>query len=161
MRNFSLDLPVSRSQVHLTSLAVKGLPSCHLTPWRSGKVSSLPSSLQDQPVARSGTIDFMLFCATCWSKTTRLLKTPIIGIPAVIVDSSWIDIEAGLAKSSICRMPPCFCAATGAAAARQLSPTNPATQRWKRETTVSLPDPVFPGSRDFDGIVPPNRRVQQ
>ena len=32
-RSFSLDLPVSRSQVHLTSLAVKGLPSCHLTPW--------------------------------------------------------------------------------------------------------------------------------
>src|SRR5829696_7673173 len=34
-------------------------------------------------------------------------------MPAVIVDSSWIDIEAGLAKSSICRTPPDFCARTG------------------------------------------------
>ena len=57
MRSFSLDLPCSRSQVHLTSLAVNGLPSCHLTPWRNGKVSSVPSSLHDQPVARSGTIE--------------------------------------------------------------------------------------------------------
>src|SRR6516164_1712588 len=38
-RNFSGDLPVSRSQVHLISAAVKGLPSCHLTPCRSLKVS--------------------------------------------------------------------------------------------------------------------------
>src|SRR5262249_36596225 len=60
-RSLSLDLPVSRSQVHLTSLAVKGLPSCHLTPSRNGKVSSVPSSLHDQPVARSGTIDCKLF----------------------------------------------------------------------------------------------------
>ena len=45
MRSLSLPVPISRSQVHLTSAAVKGLPSCHLTPWRSGKVSSLPSSL--------------------------------------------------------------------------------------------------------------------
>src|SRR6185295_6687902 len=112
-RNLSAATPRSRSQVHLTSAAVKGLPSCHLTPGRSGKVSSLPSSLHDQPVARSGTIDLILFCATCWSKTTRLLKTPIIGMPAVIVDSSWIDIDAGLAKSSICKMPPDFCASAG------------------------------------------------
>src|SRR5215831_10534284 len=32
MRSFSLVLPCSSSQVHLTSRAVKGLPSCHLTP---------------------------------------------------------------------------------------------------------------------------------
>src|SRR5262252_67810 len=38
MRSCSLDLPVSRSHVHFTSLDVKGLPSCHVTPWRSGKV---------------------------------------------------------------------------------------------------------------------------
>ena len=55
-RSFSLDLAVSRSKVHTTSLAVKGLPSCHATPPRSGKVSSVPSSLHDQPVARSVTI---------------------------------------------------------------------------------------------------------
>src|ERR1700738_3850258 len=63
-RSFSADLPVSRSQVHLTSLAVNGLPSCHLTPGRNGRVSSVPSSFHDQPVARSGTIDAMLFFAT-------------------------------------------------------------------------------------------------
>src|SRR5690242_14670221 len=34
------DLPVIRSQVHLTSAAMNGLPSCHLTPSRSLKVSS-------------------------------------------------------------------------------------------------------------------------
>src|SRR6266436_1647901 len=79
MRSFSLDLPVSKSQVHLTSLAVKDLPSCQLTPSRNGKVSSVPSSLHDQPVARSGTIESRLFCFTCWSNRTRLLKTPIIG----------------------------------------------------------------------------------
>ena len=28
-------VPSSRSNVHLTSLAVNGLPSCHLTPWRN------------------------------------------------------------------------------------------------------------------------------
>jgi hypothetical protein len=31
--------------VHFTSFAVKGLPSCHLTPRRSGKRNSVPSSL--------------------------------------------------------------------------------------------------------------------
>src|SRR5579871_894273 len=78
-RNLSLALPVSRSQVHLTSAAVNGLPSCHLTPWRSLKISSSPSSLEVQLSARSGTIDDRLFCATCWSYMTRLFITPIIG----------------------------------------------------------------------------------
>ena len=32
-------LPISMCQVHCTSLAVNGLPSCHFTPWRSLKVS--------------------------------------------------------------------------------------------------------------------------
>jgi hypothetical protein len=41
--------------VHLTSLAVNGLPSRHLTPWRKGRVSSVPSSFHDQLVAKSGT----------------------------------------------------------------------------------------------------------
>src|SRR5215475_16164743 len=97
-RSLFSDLPVSMSQVHLTSWAVNGLPSCHLTPWRNGKVSSVPSSLHDQPVARSGTIELMLVCATCWSNMTRLLKTPIIGRLTAAVASSWIDIEAGLSK---------------------------------------------------------------
>jgi hypothetical protein len=82
--------------VHFTSLAVNGLPSCHLTPSRNRKVSSVPSSFHDQPVARSGTIESRLFCFTCWSNRTRLLKTPIIGRSETTVLSSWIDIEAGL-----------------------------------------------------------------
>src|SRR6266478_4067841 len=56
---------------------MNGLPSCQVTPWRSGKVSSVPSSFHDQAVARSGTIESRLFCFTCWSNTTRLLNTPI------------------------------------------------------------------------------------
>src|SRR6266851_333113 len=105
MRNFSLALPCSMSQVHLTSFAVNGLPSCHLTPWCNGKVSSVPSSFHDQPVARSGTIDSRLFCFTCWSNMTRLLNTPIIGPSANTVDSSWIDMLAGLSGLYILRMP--------------------------------------------------------
>src|SRR6266568_1980374 len=96
MRSFSLALPVSRSQVHLTSLAVNGLPSCHLTPWCNGNVNSVPSSFHDQPVARSGTIDCRLFWGRCWSYMTRLLKPPIIGRSAKTVASSRIDMLAGL-----------------------------------------------------------------
>src|SRR4029077_4173803 len=92
MRSFSPDLPLSMSQVHFTSLAVNGAPSCHLTPWRSGKVSSVPSSFQAQLLARSGTIERGLFWATCWSNSSRLLKTPIIGRLAANVDSSCSDI---------------------------------------------------------------------
>src|SRR6516162_2022276 len=109
-RSFSLDLPVSMSQVHCTSLAVNGLPSCHDTPSRSGSVNSVPSSLHDQPVARSGTIDRRLFCGTRWSYMTRLLNTPIIGPSAKTVASSRIDMLAGLSGLYIFRMPPCFCA---------------------------------------------------
>src|SRR5262245_39054045 len=103
---------MSTSQVHLTSLAVNGLPSCHLTSWRSGKVSSVPSSLHDQLTARSGTIDCMLFCGTSCLYITRLLKTPIIGRLAAAVASSCNDMLAGLSKCDILRMPPCFCANT-------------------------------------------------
>jgi len=42
----------------------------------------------DQRVARSGTIELRLFCLTCWSNMTRLLKTPIIGRSETIVPSS-------------------------------------------------------------------------
>src|SRR5215472_11795002 len=87
-RSFSLAFPVNRSQVHLTSAAVNGFPSCHLTPWRRLKVRSLPSSLQAQEVARSATIDLGLACSTCWSYITRLLNTPIIGPWPAIVASS-------------------------------------------------------------------------
>jgi hypothetical protein len=74
--------------VHLTSAAVNGRPSCHLTPWRSLKVSAVPSSFQAQLSASSGRIVSKLFCAICWSNSTRLLKTPIAGVMAKRVDSS-------------------------------------------------------------------------
>src|ERR1700751_678585 len=112
-RNFSVVLPVTRSQVHLTSAAVNGLPSCHLTPSRSLKVSSFPSSLHDHLEARSGTIELRVVCGTCWSNMTRLLNTPIIGPSTTIVDCSWIDTLAMLVPSGILRMPPGFCARAG------------------------------------------------
>src|SRR5258708_4918446 len=101
------------SQVHLTSLAVNGLPSCHLTPRRSLKVSAVLSSSHDHSVARSGTIELRLVCATCWSYMTRLLKTPCIGPWDAMVASSWIDMLAGLSKKYILRVPPGFCADAG------------------------------------------------
>src|SRR6266699_3377551 len=87
-RSFSSVLPASRSQVHFTSFAVKGLPSCHLTPWRSGKCSSVPSSLHDQPVARSGTLDSMLSCAMVWFEPTLLLQPLLRGRHAAVAVSS-------------------------------------------------------------------------
>src|SRR3954463_16736938 len=74
-RNFCCDLPISMSNVHLTSAEVNGLPSCHLTPCRSLNVSFFLSSLQAQLSARSGTMDSMLFCATSCLYMTRLLNT--------------------------------------------------------------------------------------
>src|SRR5690242_21582517 len=47
-RSFSLDLPCTRSKVHVTSAAVNGLPSCHLTPSRNLKVSSVLSSRSEE-----------------------------------------------------------------------------------------------------------------
>src|ERR1700674_5223439 len=116
MRSFSLALPVNRSQVHLTSLAVNGLPSCHLTPWRNGNVSSVPSSFHDQLVARSGTIDCRLVCATSCLYITRLLNNPMVGRNAAIVASSRGDMLAGLSKWDTLRMPPDFCADAAPAA---------------------------------------------
>jgi hypothetical protein len=84
--------------------------------------SALPGlevrTAEDQPVARSGTIDAMLFCATSCRYMTRLLKRPIIGRLTAPVASSCIDIEAGLSKCDMIRTPPDFCAsAIGAASA--------------------------------------------
>src|SRR5215510_10926449 len=105
-----LPLPARRSQVHLTSRAVNGLPSCHLTPERSLKLRLVPASSHDHLVARSGTIDFSPFCGTAWSYITRLLNTPIIGPWPAMVDSSWIDREGGLSKNCSLSTPPDFCA---------------------------------------------------
>ena len=73
----------------------------------------MPASSQPSSSASSGTIVSKLFCAMCWSKTTRLLNTAIIGPSATIVDSSWIDMLAGLSPCGILRTPPYFCAVAG------------------------------------------------
>jgi hypothetical protein len=98
MRSFSSTFPARRFQVHWTSLAVKGFPSCHLTPSRSRNVSWVLSSSQDHSLARSGTIDCMPLCGTSCLYKTRLLKTPIAGPWPAAVVSSWIDTLAGLSK---------------------------------------------------------------
>src|SRR5437773_12016997 len=79
-RHFSLLRPSSRSQVHLTSAAVKGFPSCHLTSRRNLNVISVPSSFQLQLVASSGRIVASVFCLVYLSLGTRLLGAPIIGM---------------------------------------------------------------------------------
>src|ERR1700674_3749983 len=107
-RSLSLDFSSKRSQVHWTSLAVNDVPSCHLTPWRSGKVSAVPSSFHDQLVARSGTIDLRLLCFTCWSNMTRLLNTPISARLTSGFAPSRIDMLGGLSQIWILRMPPGF-----------------------------------------------------
>src|ERR1700687_87744 len=126
------------SQVHLTSRAVNGLPSCHLTPWRNFKVSAVLSSSHAHSVARSGTIEVKLACATCWSYMTRLLKTPIIGPCEAIVASSWIDMLAGLSKKYILRVPPGFCARAGLP--KSNSPAATATIDSFADIRVSPPD---------------------
>src|SRR6266705_969632 len=112
-RSLSAVLPCSMSQVHLTSLAVNGFPSCHLTPWRSLKVSAVLSSSHDHSLARSGTIDSRLAYGTSCLYMTRLLKTPMIGPCEAKVASSWIDMLEGLSKKYIFKMPPRFCADAG------------------------------------------------
>src|SRR4029077_19181931 len=80
-----------------------------------------PSSLHDQLVARSGTIECRLVCATSCLYMIRLLKTCIIGCSAARVDSSRIDMLAGLSKCESLRTPPCFWASAGLAAASAIS----------------------------------------
>src|SRR5947209_5816291 len=63
-RNFSFDLPSNVSQVHFTSLAVKSLPSCQLTPSCSRKRSSVLDE-SHHSLARSGTIELKPACGTC------------------------------------------------------------------------------------------------
>src|SRR5215216_2015883 len=90
--------PVSRLKVHSTSLAVNAQPSCHLTPRRSLKVSSVLSSFQLHDSARSGTIDLSLFCGTPGSNITRLLKIGMNGTTVAALVSSWIDALGGLSR---------------------------------------------------------------
>ena len=140
MRSFSVPFPCSRSIVHLTSAAVNGLPSCHLTPWRSGKVSSVPSSFQFQPVASSGTIVSGVFCGSSCLNMTRLLNTPIIGRLTAAVDSSSIDTLAGLAKCPIRSVPPACCASAGDSARASViaSSSGPAAQAPSNDASLRL-----------------------
>src|SRR5467141_2602505 len=110
VRSLSSLLPRIRSQVHLTSAPVKGLPSCQLTPCRSSKVSALKSAFHDHLVARSGSIVSIRFCGTSGLKRTKLLKTAIIGFWAELNASSWIDMLAGLSYWNTRSTPPRFCA---------------------------------------------------
>src|SRR5882724_5038463 len=102
--------PVSRLKVHSTSLAENSQPSCHLTPRRSLKVSSVLSSFQLHDSARSGRIDLSLFCGTLGSNTTRLLKIGMNGTTVEGLLSSWIEALGGLSRWNMRRMPPVFCA---------------------------------------------------
>ena len=83
-------------QVHCTSFAVNGLPSCHFTPWRSLKVSFVLLSSHDQLSARSGTIVSMLSFGFIWSNITRLLNTAMNGPVADTVASSSSEALGGL-----------------------------------------------------------------
>src|SRR5712691_13333675 len=141
-RSASPALPASMSQVHFTSLAANGVPSCHLTPWRSGKVNSVPSSFHDQLVARSGMIDSMLFCGTSCLYITRLLKTPIIGRNAANVDSSCSETLAGLSKNGTLRIPPDFCATAGPATNKTAS-TGPTVANAPRLRFIFVYLPLF------------------
>src|SRR5262245_29464008 len=118
MSSFSSPLPITASNVHLTSALVKGLPSCHLTPWRSLKVSRVLSAFHDQLSANSGTILSGLLRFSLGSKNTRLLNAAMNGWLTEIVDSSWIDALGGLSRWEMRSVPPCFCADAGTAATR-------------------------------------------
>src|SRR5882757_1922812 len=98
--------PVSRLKVHSTSLAENSQPSCHWTPWRSLKVSSVLSSFQLHDSARSGRIDLSLFCGTLGSNTTRLLNIGMNGTTVEAVTSSRIEVLGGLSRWNMRRIPP-------------------------------------------------------
>src|SRR4051794_6046981 len=97
-RSLSSALPVNRSKVQTTSLAVKGLPSCHFTPSSSLKVRALLSGLQLHDLARSGTIVCGPFCGLFWSNSTKLFITDMIGMTVEFVAVSWIDKVGGLSR---------------------------------------------------------------
>src|SRR3954468_11592622 len=116
-------LPISIRQVHCTSLAVNGLPSCHFTPCRSLKVSLVLVESQDQLSARSGITVSRLSWTFAGSKTTRLLKTAANGVTEAMVDSSSREALGGLSLWYSRRTPPLFCEAAGVAASRAMPST--------------------------------------
>jgi hypothetical protein len=82
--------------VHCTSFAVNGLPSCHLTPWRSLSVSFVRVSSQAQLSASSGAIVSKPLRGFPWSKIRRLLKTPENTMAVAMVASSMMEALGGL-----------------------------------------------------------------
>src|SRR3981081_3194997 len=89
-------LPISIRQVHCTSLAVNGAPSCHFTPCRNLKVSLVLVESQDQLSARSGMTVSRLSWTFEGSNITRLLNTAENGVTEAIVDSSSREVLGGL-----------------------------------------------------------------
>src|SRR6478735_7945329 len=89
-------LPISIRQVHCTSLAVNGWPSCHFTPWCSLNVNLVLVWSHDQLSARSGITVSRLSCDLAGSNTTRVLNTAANGITEAMVDSSNSDVLGGL-----------------------------------------------------------------
>src|SRR5438309_11499517 len=72
--------PISMRQVHCTSFAVNGWPSCHFTPCRSLKVSLVLVESHDQLSARSGMTVSRLSCGVVGSHPTRYLQPAATGL---------------------------------------------------------------------------------
>jgi len=68
---------------------------------------------------------------------TRLLNTPIIGPRAAIVDSSWIDMLAGLSPEGIRKMPPGFWA-KAVPLSHRLASNSPAAAKLRRFAFIRL-----------------------
>jgi len=87
--------PRRMDTVHWTSLALKGLPSCHFTPSCRRNVSSVLSSFHDQPAARSGTIDCKTGLRYILLVYDEVIEDTHHRASAASVASSWIDMLAG------------------------------------------------------------------
>ena len=85
--------------MHLTSLDVNGLPSCHFTPCSSWNVSVVLALSHDQLLPISGTIVSRFASSFVWSNSTRLLKTGMNGNTVEIVASSWIEALGGVSHT--------------------------------------------------------------
>src|SRR5205809_7239310 len=88
--------PISMRQVHCTSFAVNGWPSCHFTPCRSLNVSLVLVKSQDQLSARSGITVSMLSWTLAGSNTTWLLKMAANGVNEAMVVCSCNEVEGGV-----------------------------------------------------------------
>src|SRR6516162_10685911 len=82
---------------------------------------------------------------------TRLLNTPIIGPSAAIVDSSWIDMLAGLVPIGIRKTPPGFCAKAGSLAHRPAR-TPPAIAKLRRFARICF-HPFAARFRALSGVI--------